>query len=86
MAALDGEARRRKPFGVLQGLRPNKTSTKKGPEGVRKLTEARARARKMCREAGVEGERRRTAVLGVRLKGRASGLLGSMGSFVESLR
>ena len=40
----------------------------------------------MCREAGVEGERRRMAVLGVRLKGRASGLLGSTESFVESLR
>ena len=85
MAALDGEARWRNPFGVRQGLRPNKTSTN-GPEDVRKLTGARARARRMCREAGVEGERRRTAVLGVRLKGRASGLLGSTGSFVESLR
>ena len=53
---------------------------------MRKLTEARARARKMCREAGVEGERRRTAVFGVRLKGRASGLLGSTESFVESMR
>ena len=53
---------------------------------MRKLTEARARARKMCREAGVEGERRRTAVLGVRLKGRASGLLGSTGGLAKILR
>ena len=53
---------------------------------MRKLTEARARARKMCREAGVEGERRRTAVFGVRLKGRASWLLGSTESFVKFLR
>ena len=40
----------------------------------------------MCREAGIEGEWQRTAVLGVRLKGRASGLMGSTESFVESLR
>jgi len=86
MAALDGEARRRKPFGVLQGLRPNKTSTKKGPEDVRKLTGGLWRSDLRRRTAGVEDGRRRTAVLGVRLKGRASGLLGSTGSFVESLR
>jgi len=40
----------------------------------------------MCREAGVEGERRRTAVFGVRLKGRASGLLDPTRSFNVELR
>ena len=40
----------------------------------------------MCRKAGGEGERRRTAVFGVRLKGRASWLLGSTESFVKFLR
>ena len=53
---------------------------------MRKLTGARARARRMCREAGVEGERQRTAVFGVRLKGNASGLLGSTGGLAKILR
>ena len=45
------------------------------------LTGARARARRMCRKAGGEGEWRRTAVFGVRPKGRASGLLDPTRSF-----